>query len=213
MTEIVQSKWKKAGWSNNGGGARWLRTLGPEEQRGIGLGLARVRLLKIFCCDELNKCKVGIPPGDDDLQFLPDLLVYLHWDGYPWKSFPSSFRPQYLVELNLPYSKVNKLWKGSLHLGSLKKIDLGYSENLIMLPILSKARKLERIYLDYCSSLQEVPSYFQDLHELKTLFLEGCSSVREFPKVSKCIECLVLSRPSIEQVPSTIQDLSCISRS
>ena len=70
----------------------------------------KLRLLKIL---HSKKCEGCIPSGDDDLQFLPDSLRYLHWDGYPWKSFPLGFRPQYLVELILPYSNVEKLWEGS----------------------------------------------------------------------------------------------------
>ncbi|GMN29056.1 hypothetical protein TIFTF001_046294 [Ficus carica] len=170
----------------------------------------KLKVLNIFCSNKNKKCKVSISPRDYDLQFLPNSLRFLHWEGYPWKSFPSSFRPRYLVEINLPYSKVNKLWEGSLHLPSLKKIDLSNSKNLTRLPDLSQASKLEHVYLEYCTSLQEVPSYFQHLNELRTLFLEGCSSIREFPTVSKSIVCLVLSGTEIERAPSSIEHLSCL---
>ncbi|GMN46928.1 hypothetical protein TIFTF001_016110 [Ficus carica] len=168
----------------------------------------KLRLLKIL---HSKNCEVCIPSGYDDLQFLPDSLRYLHWDGYPWKSFPLGFRPEDLVELILPYSKVKKLWEGSQHLGSLKKIDISYSEHLTAFPDLSGASKLEHVYLEYCTSLQEVPSYFEHLDELKTLFLVGCSSIHKFPRVAKSIVCLALSGTSIHEVPaSSIEHLCCL---
>ena len=76
--------------------------------------MSKLRVINIVCSNENKKCKVCISPGDHDLQFLPNSLRFLHCEWYPWKSFPSSCRPQYPVEISLPYSKVNKLWEGSL---------------------------------------------------------------------------------------------------
>ena len=93
----------------------------------------------------------------------------------------------------------------------MKKIDLSYSEHLTVFPDLSSASKLEHVYLEYCTSLPEVPSYFEHLDELKTLFLVGCSSIHKFPKVAKSIVCLALSRTSIHEVPaSSIEHLCCL---
>ncbi|XP_044510197.1 disease resistance-like protein DSC1 [Mangifera indica] len=47
------------------------------------------------------------------LKYLLDELRYLHWEGYPLKRLPSKFNIKKLVELKLPYSKVEQLWKGT----------------------------------------------------------------------------------------------------
>ena len=49
---------------------------------------------------------------DGDLKYLPNGLRYLHWEHYPGKSLPSNFKPQYLVELEMPNSKLEQLWDG-----------------------------------------------------------------------------------------------------
>ena len=41
---------------------------------------------------------------------LPNSLRYLRWEGYPLKSLPSSFSLENLVELDMPGSRVKKLW-------------------------------------------------------------------------------------------------------
>lgn len=52
-------------------------------------------------------CKLYLSQG---LEFLPSTLSLLRWDGYPLKSLPSKFSPENLVELRMPYSKVEQLW-------------------------------------------------------------------------------------------------------
>jgi len=42
---------------------------------------------------------------------LSNELRYVKWDEYPFKSLPSSFHPNELVELILKYSKIKQLWK------------------------------------------------------------------------------------------------------
>ena len=36
---------------------------------------------------------------------------FLDWPGYPWKSIPSDFQPEKLVELNFSNSRIEWLWK------------------------------------------------------------------------------------------------------
>ena len=47
----------------------------------------------------------------EGLDQFPDELVYLHWQGYPYNHLPSDFNPEQLVNLNLRYSRIQKLWK------------------------------------------------------------------------------------------------------
>ncbi|KAL5543004.1 hypothetical protein UlMin_010714 [Ulmus minor] len=164
-----------------------------------------LRLLKIFYSKVTKKRKVCF---DEDLQTLPDNLKYLHWEEYPLKSLPTNFTAENLVELCMPHSQLEKLWSGVQCLENLKKIDLSYSKRLIEIPDLSRARKLETIYLEECESLCQVPTYFENLDQLITLFLVGCSSLSEFPQVPKNLRCLVLCRTAITRVPPSIECLS-----
>ena len=93
-------------------------------------------------------------------------------------------------------------------LTSLRKIDFSYSENLSEISSLCGARNLEHAYLEYCGSLTQVPSEFKHLDKLKTLILEGCSSLEVFPELPGNIECLVLSGTEIEEVPSSVGNLT-----
>lgn len=68
-----------------------------------------LRLLQIYVTKYIyddKYCKLYLSQG---LEFLPSINV-LHWEGYPLKSLPSKFSPENLVELQMPYSKVEQLW-------------------------------------------------------------------------------------------------------
>ena len=54
--------------------------------------------------------KMHLPPTG--LEYLPNELRYLQWNGFPSKSLPPSFRAEHLVELDLRKSKLVKLWTG-----------------------------------------------------------------------------------------------------
>ncbi|KAF9661744.1 hypothetical protein SADUNF_Sadunf19G0100400 [Salix dunnii] len=181
-----------------------------------------------------NKDKLLLPPTG--LQYLSNKLVYFHWDGYPSKSLPQRFCAEHLVELNLRYSKVEKLWTGVQDIGNLRNIVLFHSQCLKELPDLSKAKKLVCLKLMGCSSLTKVPSSLQHLDKLEELDLRfcsnlsetaitevpssiqfpkklsmlnmrGCSKITKFPEVSGNMETLILYETAITEVPSSIQFL------
>ena len=70
--------------------------------------MLNLRLLK-FYNHAKNKRKVYLP---ENLRHLPNMLRYLHWDGYPTKALPANFSAEYLVELIMPNSQVEELWSG-----------------------------------------------------------------------------------------------------
>jgi hypothetical protein len=65
-------------------------------------GMKNLRLLKIN--------NVKLPEG---LNYLSSKLRFIHWDGYPLESMPTSFEPDKLVELHMCCSLIKQLWKGS----------------------------------------------------------------------------------------------------
>ena len=76
-----------------------------------------------------------LPQG---LESLSNELRYLRWTHYPLEYLPSKFSAENLVELNLPYSRLKKLWQEapvsilyhyfilSFNLNSLNPTDLTY---------------------------------------------------------------------------------------
>lgn len=44
---------------------------------------------------------------------IPHKLRFLHWDAYPFTTLSTSISPDSLVELNLCYSKLKRLWSGT----------------------------------------------------------------------------------------------------
>ncbi|KAH0939375.1 hypothetical protein HID58_006836 [Brassica napus] len=154
----------------------------------------------------------------------PDKLKLLSWPGCPMVYMPSSFCPEYLVELIMPNANLVKLWDGVEPLTCLKDMDLSKSENLNEIPDLSTATNLETLNLHGCSSLVELPSSIRnlnkltelnmqgcvnldtfptgiDLQSLSSLDLSGCSRLQSFPLISSNISKLNLSQTAIAKYP------------
>nr|XP_034908309.1 disease resistance-like protein DSC1 [Populus alba] len=188
----------------------------------------KLRLLKIYNSEAGVKCRVHLPDG---LKSLSEELRYLHWDGYPLTSLPSNFRPQNLVELNLSSSKVKQLWREDQDLVNLKDVNLSNCEHITSLPDLSKARDLERLNLQFCTSLVKVPSSIQHLDKLndldlrgckrlinlpsrinssflETLNLSGCSNLKKCPETARKLTYLNLNETAVEELPQSIGEQS-----
>ena len=80
---------------------------------GTFTSMSNLRLLKFYMPNRdgfpIMSSKVHLDQG---LEYLPEELRYLHWYGYPLRTLPSNFDPENLIALNLPYSKVEQIWKG-----------------------------------------------------------------------------------------------------
>ncbi|CAH2076288.1 unnamed protein product, partial [Thlaspi arvense] len=46
------------------------------------------------------------------LNYISRKLRFLSWKGFGMPCLPSSFHPEFLVKLEMPYSKLGKLWDG-----------------------------------------------------------------------------------------------------
>ncbi|CAH8278064.1 unnamed protein product [Arabidopsis lyrata] len=158
----------------------------------------------------------------------PPKLKLLNWPGYPMKQLPAEFRPDKLVELRMPNSKIlEKLWEGDKSLKFLKDMDLSGSLNLKEIPDLSKATNLETLNLNGCSSLVELPSSILNLNKLTDLNmagctnlealptgkleslihlnLAGCSRLKIFPDISNKISELIINKTAFEIFPSQLR--------
>ncbi|XP_018441634.1 disease resistance protein RPS6 [Raphanus sativus] len=212
---------------------------GTEMVRGISLNLDDISMVRIHenAFDEMTNLRFLkfykkslerkkevrwlLPERFDNF---PDKLKLLSWPGCPMVYMPSSFCPEYLVELIMPNSKLVKLWEGIELLTCLKDMDLSKSENLKEIPDLSTATNLETLNLHGCSRLVELPSSIRnlnkltelnmqgcvnlgtfptgiDLQSLSSLDLSGCSRLQSFPLISSNISKLNLSQTSIVKYP------------
>ncbi|KAJ6291443.1 hypothetical protein OIU76_023503 [Salix suchowensis] len=199
---------------------------GTEEIEGISLDISKLskqihlkpdafarmdglRFLKFYFGDfseDTSDKMLLLPTG---LEYLPNKMVYFHWDDFPSRSLPQNFCAEHLVELNLCNSKVEKLWTGVQDIGNLRNIKLFSSEYLTELPDLSKAKNLVCLYLTHCSSLTEVSSSLQHLDKLEVLDLDRCYNLRSFPMLdSKVLRVLVISRClDITKCPTISQNM------
>ncbi|KAL5848583.1 hypothetical protein ACOSQ3_006627 [Xanthoceras sorbifolium] len=175
-----------------------------------------------------NKNKVHV---FHDLESVFTELRYLHWHGCPLKSLTWNFLPQNLVVLDMPQSNVEQLWSGVQEPFKLKHLNLSHSKLLTGGPDLSLAPNLESLNLQGCTSLLDTPSSVKNLKKLGvlnlkdckslrnlptcihlsslgTLILSGCLELKTFPEVSCNIKELFLDGTAIEELPSSIEQLS-----
>ncbi|XP_024174555.1 disease resistance-like protein DSC1 [Rosa chinensis] len=169
-----------------------------------------------------------------DLKFLSHKLRVLAWHGCPVKTLPSNFYPKCLVDLDMRHSHIEQLWQEPKAAKELISINLSSCKNLKEIPLCTEAPKLQKLILNYCTSLVEVspsisaltglvflslygctelkslPSNIHMMKFLKTLVLSGCSNLEMFPEISEDMEALSelrLDRTAIKKLPSSIERL------
>ncbi|KAL9282528.1 putative TIR domain, AAA+ ATPase domain, P-loop containing nucleoside triphosphate hydrolase [Arabidopsis thaliana] len=185
-------------------------------------GMRNLRFLEI---DSKNFGKAGRLYLPESLDYLPPRLKLLCWPNFPMRCMPSNFRPENLVTLKMPNSKLHKLWDGVASLTCLKEMDMIGSSNLKEIPDLSMATNLETLKLGFCKSLVELPSSIRNLNKLLKLDMEFChsleilptgfnlksldhlnfrycSELRTFPEFSTNISVLMLFGTNIEEFPN-----------
>ncbi|CAH8270763.1 unnamed protein product [Arabidopsis lyrata] len=145
------------------------------------------------------------------LNYFSRKLRILHWSYFPMACLPSNVNLEFLVELIMDNSKLEKLWEGIKPLRNLKRMDMRDSANLKELPDFSTATNLQKLNLSYCSSLIKLPSSIGNATNLKKLNLRRCSNIMEFPSfIEKAtnLEILDLSSCSnLVELPLFIKNL------
>ncbi|XP_023643315.1 disease resistance protein ADR2-like [Capsella rubella] len=141
--------------------------------------MCNLSFLKIYDGMRGEKRQLHIP---EEME-LPHCLRLLHWEAYPRKSLPPKLFLKDLVELNMAYSQLEKLWEGIQPLANLKTMNLAVSSHLKELPDLSNATNLESLNLNSCTALVEIPSSIVNLHKLDYLGLTSCKSLEVIPSL------------------------------
>ncbi|XP_068342564.1 disease resistance protein RPV1-like [Pyrus communis] len=212
----------------------------PHSNNVVELDTALVQMPKLRLLRVHTHCLLpeGEPADDhwqyEDLKFLSEKLSYLFWNKCPLKSLSSNFNPENLVEIDMQYSWVEHLWKGTKPLGKLKIINLKGSYRLKETPDFAEAKNLEKLILGGCTSLYEVHPSISALEKLivldlswcgklksfsrnicmkslETFDLSFCSKLEKFPEISEVMEKLsklYLQGTAIKELPRSINNLT-----
>ncbi|KAL7241254.1 hypothetical protein ACSBR2_006805 [Camellia fascicularis] len=154
----------------------------PKELKLGAKAFQKLRKLKILKIHDVHLF--------EDLEYLPNELRYLDWDGYPSRCMPSKFQPMHLVELHMTQSNIKQLWMETEVLPNLKVLDLGYSKDLTMIPDFKKLPNLEELMLNDCPSLE---AKFRSGSSIKVMGLPyACSCLQiEYPGQLRALLCKV----------------------
>ncbi|XP_010536628.1 PREDICTED: disease resistance protein LAZ5-like [Tarenaya hassleriana] len=192
--------------------------------------MRKLRYLKIYNSQCPRDCgadsKIHFPDG---LKLPLEEIRYLHWLRFPLKELPQDFNPKNLIDLRLPYSKIQLVWRDVKDTSKLKWVDLSHSGGFCNLSGLLGASNLQRLDLEGCTSLGNLPKEMQtmkslvflnlrgctslqvveemNMESLKTLILSDCSNLEEFRVISESLETLYLDGTAIKQLPPSMEKL------
>ncbi|CAL2276304.1 unnamed protein product [Prunus armeniaca] len=190
----------------------FINNTATNKIKGIALRMARLEKANWDCEAFSKMLKLKFLEFDNVIisscpKILPNSLRIIKWSWYPFKVLPSSFQPKFLFALEMPHSKLVRLWDGRKDLPNLKKMDLSSSENLTTTPDFSGIPNLEELDFLFCKNLVEIHPSIADLKCLKRLSLVFCSKLKNIPEFSgqmKNLSVLRLNDTSIEKLPSSI---------
>ncbi|XP_050264204.1 disease resistance protein RPV1-like [Quercus robur] len=132
--------------------------------------------LKMHNLKFLRLCSISLQL---DTLPLPNNLSYLECNDYPLKSLHSL--PAGLVELRLPRSKIELLWRGKKIFRNLKSINMDGSSDLITSANFNGVQNLEELVLARCPNLRELHPSIGKLKKLKLLDLQECPKLTSLP--------------------------------
>ncbi|XP_034227554.1 TMV resistance protein N-like [Prunus dulcis] len=226
-------------WHPNNISAVFMNNTGTSAIEAIVLGLPKSEVVHWNCNKAFSKMpKLRLLEFDNVIfssgpKVLPNSLRIIRWSWYFSKSLTPKFHPRFLVKLEMPYSKLVRLWDGAKDFPKLKYIDLSYSHKLASTPDFTRVPVLEELNLKSCTNLIEVHGSIAVLKRLKRLDLSDCKNIESLPsevemdsleyfslrgcsKVKKLPEFeghmkssfkLILNGTAVEQIPSSIEGL------
>ncbi|KAM7477399.1 hypothetical protein LguiA_025612 [Lonicera macranthoides] len=120
----------------------------------------------------------------------PKKIRWLHLRGFHWRSLPKEFPLENVVSLKIRNSSLERIWKVTKVLESLKILNLSHSLQLVETPHFSNIPNLEKLVLKNCPSLVEVDESLATLQRLLVLNLKDCKSLRNLPKNISMVQSL-----------------------
>ncbi|KAM5575889.1 hypothetical protein ABKV19_014699 [Rosa sericea] len=184
--------------------------------------------------DRLRLLRICNLKFSGNIRYLSNELQYLEWHKCPLDFFPSDFQPDKLTEVRMYDSRIKQLWRGKKGWSRLRHLDLSGSPYLMSTPDFTDVPDLEKLVLQFCTSLVEIhPSLgflkklvslnmrncksieslppFTTLESLRILRLSLCSGLKKFPEIEgnmKSLLELYLDGTSIEELPPSIERLT-----
>ncbi|XP_050160138.1 disease resistance protein RUN1-like isoform X20 [Malus sylvestris] len=134
----------------------------------------------------LDGCYADFPTG----------LRWLCWLEFPLDSVPIDFPLENVIVLEMQYSSLRQVCKGTKFLPSLKILDVSHSHGLSETIDFSLFPNLEELILVDCTSLKNVHESIGSLERLVYLNIKDCKNLRKLPKnmcMLKSLETLILS--------------------
>ncbi|CAI0628798.1 unnamed protein product [Linum tenue] len=138
---------------------------------------------------------------------LPSELRFLVWDCYPSESLPASFRRSKLVELNMCYSNMSRLWHGKAKMSNLNAMDLSHSHNLIATPDFTGAPNIATLIFKDCTSLGVIHPSIGSLQKLTCLSFRGCTKLHNLPSMPGKLKELYLDSTALSN--EELQQIIC----
>ncbi|KAM7469341.1 hypothetical protein LguiA_007524 [Lonicera macranthoides] len=132
--------------------------------------------------EKLRLLKLNYTQVDGRYDNFPKSLIWLCWHGFPLKHMPVELSLENLIALDLHHSKLEEVWGGPKFLGSLKILNLSYSERLVKTTNFLGVPNLERLILKGCVSLIEICESIEFLEELDLLDLTDCKNLKKLPR-------------------------------
>ncbi|XP_028112690.1 TMV resistance protein N-like [Camellia sinensis] len=144
----------------------------------------------------------------------PKKLRWLYWRGCPSKYIPNEFPLESLVALDMRYSRLEQVWRGTKLLRLLKILNLSQSHRLISTPDFSEIPNLERIILKDCINLIEVHESIGELSRLVLLNLKYCRRLRKLPQqichLKFLKELILYGCSELNQLPTELGNLESL---
>ncbi|TQD92533.1 hypothetical protein C1H46_021869 [Malus baccata] len=149
---------------------------------------ARMRNLQLLHLSHvrLDGCYADFPTG----------LRWLCWLEFPLDSIPIDFPLENVIVLEMQYSSLRQVCKGTKFLPSLRILDISHSQCLSETIDFSLFPNLEELILVDCTSLKNVHESIGNLERLVYLNMKDCKNLRMLPKnmcMLKSLETLILS--------------------
>ncbi|CAL9006551.1 unnamed protein product [Prunus brigantina] len=123
-------------------------------------------------------------------------LRWLCWNKFPLDSIPTDFPLGSLVVLEMQYSGLRQVFKGTKRLSSLKILDLSHSHSLTEITDFSFCPNLEKLILVDCERLVDVNESIGNLERLVYLTMKDCKNIRMLPENMgrlKLLETVIIS--------------------
>ncbi|KAL8128311.1 hypothetical protein AgCh_015050 [Apium graveolens] len=175
--------------------------------------MSNLRLLQIIEADDITGSFENLLPK----------LRCIRWHECPWKYLPSTLCPQNLVSLDMPLSKLKRLWKADMLSGILGKtpmpikrfnylscLNLNDCRDLKRLPEqLGDMKALKKIDASF-TAIDKLPDSVTQLKGLVTLELFGCKKLKKLPQDignMEGLEYFGAGNSAVEQLPDSFGGL------